>query len=162
MAGMNKVILLGNVGQEPETRHTRGGSFVLSLRLATTTSSWNSKEQKRVEDTQWHTAVVFGPRAEALGKVIQMGSQVMIEGKISYKTWEDKQGNKRYSTEIIADEVELVGGRPGQRRGYDRQEHQGDDLGTGQALQDDPFGEPGGNRQDLLGNNPGDDGFTPF
>lgn len=113
MAGVNKVILVGNVGMDPELRNTPGGQAVLSFRLATTTSYYNSNTKQRGEDTQWHTVVMWGPRGESLGKILQRGTQCYVEGRLQTRSWESKTGEKRYTTEVVATEVELLGSKPG-------------------------------------------------
>jgi single-strand DNA-binding protein len=108
--GMNKVLLIGNLGQDPELRYTQGGQAVLNLRLATNESFLN-RDNERQERTEWHTVIVWGKRGEALNKILSKGKQLCIEGRLQTRSWEDKQGGgKRYSTEVVATNVILLGG----------------------------------------------------
>ena len=110
--GLNKVILIGNLGQDPELRYTQGGQGVLNLRMATTESFVN-RDKERQERTEWHSVVIWGKRGEALGKILSKGKQIAIEGRLQTRSWEDKSGNKRYTTEIVATNVVLLGSRGG-------------------------------------------------
>jgi single-strand DNA-binding protein len=109
--GLNRVILIGNLGQDPELRFTQSNMGVLSLRMATTESYFDTNTKERKERTEWHTVVVWGKRGEALNKILSKGSRIAIEGRLQTRSWEDKQGNKRYSTEVNAQNVILLGGR---------------------------------------------------
>jgi len=106
--GLNRVMLLGNLGADPELRYTQGGQAVLNLRLATT-ESYLDKDRVRKERTDWHSVVVWGKRGEALGKFLAKGSTIFIEGSIRTSSYEDRDGNKRYKTEIVANNVILAG-----------------------------------------------------
>lgn len=111
--GMNKVLLLGNLGAEPELRHTAAGTPVLHVRLATS-ESWldKSKEpQERQERTEWHSVVVWGPRGAALAKILQKGSSVLVEGTLRTSSY-DKEGVKHYRTEVVARDIFLTGRKP--------------------------------------------------
>ncbi len=111
--GINKVILVGNLGQDPETRAMPSGKAVTNVRIATS-DSWRDKntgEQK--EQTEWHTVVFFDRLAEIAAEYLRKGSQVYIEGKLRTRKWQDKSGNDRYSTEIVANEMQMLGGRGG-------------------------------------------------
>lgn len=108
--GLNRVMLLGNLGADPELRYTQGGQAVLNIRLATT-ESYLDKDRVRKERTDWHAVVLWGKRGEALGKILTKGSQIMVEGRLSTSSYEDRDGNKRYKTEVVATNVVLVGGR---------------------------------------------------
>lgn len=110
--GLNKVILIGNLGADPELRFTQGGQPVLSLRLATT-SSYPNKAGERQERTEWHTVVVWGARAEALHKILAKGRSIGVEGRIQYRSWDDKEGHKRNATDIVANNILLLGGSGG-------------------------------------------------
>ena len=112
--GLNRVMLLGNLGADPELRHTQGGQSVLNLRLATT-ESYLDKDKVRRDRTDWHNVVIWGKRGEALAKILGKGSTLFIEGSIRSSSYEDKDGNKRYKTEIVANNVILTGGRGGGR-----------------------------------------------
>lgn len=102
--GINRVILLGNLGADPELRFTQGGTAVLNIRLATT-ESFLDKNKVRQERTDWHTVVVFGKRAEGLAKCLSKGSRVLVEGSLRTSSYDDRDGNKRYKTEVNATNV---------------------------------------------------------
>lgn len=103
-------MLFGNLGSDPELRFTQGGAAVLNMRLATT-ESYLDKDKVRRERTDWHNVVVWGKRGEALAKILGKGSSIFIEGSLRTSSYDDKDGNKRYKTEVIANNVVLAGGR---------------------------------------------------
>lgn len=103
---MNKAILMGNLGQEPELRMAQSGTAVLNLRLATNRRT-KGADGEWTDETDWHSVVVFGRRAEGLAKVVQKGSKVLVEGRLQTREWEGKDGNKRRRTEVVAWDVEL-------------------------------------------------------
>lgn len=111
--GVNKVILIGHLGADPETRAMPSGSSVANLRIATT-ESWRDKQSgEQQERTEWHRVALFGRLAEIASEYLRKGSQVYIEGSLRTRKWQDKQGNERYSTEIIGNEMQMLGGRGG-------------------------------------------------
>ena len=111
--GVNKAILIGNLGKEPETKYMPSGDCVCNFSLATT-ESWNDKSSgDKVEKTEWHNIVMFRRLAEVAGEYLRKGSQVYIEGKLQTRKWQDKQGNDRYTTEIRADQMQMLGGKGG-------------------------------------------------
>lgn len=110
MSGLNRVTLLGNLGADPELRFIQGGQSVLNLRLATT-ESYLDKDKVRRDRTDWHNCVIWGKRGEALAKILAKGSTLLIEGSIRTSSYEDKDGNKRFKTEIVASNVVLTGGK---------------------------------------------------
>ncbi len=111
--GVNKVILVGNLGGDPETKYMPSGSAVTNLTVATN-ESWKDKQTGEQKDrTEWHKVAMFGRLAEIAAEYLRKGSQVYIEGKLRTRKWTDKQGNDRYTTEIIADEMQMLGGRGG-------------------------------------------------
>jgi single-strand DNA-binding protein len=111
--GINKVILIGNLGADPETRAMPSGTTVANLRIATS-ESWRDKQSgEQQERTEWHRVALFGRLAEIAGEYLRKGSQVYIEGSLRTRKWQDKQGNERYSTEIIGNELQMLGGRGG-------------------------------------------------
>ena len=112
--GLNKAILCGNLGADPELKFTQSGQAVLSLRIATT-ESFKNREGERDKRTEWHRVTVWGKRAEALDKILSKGRCIWVEGKIQTRSWEDKEGNKRYSTEINAYNIGLVSSGGGDR-----------------------------------------------
>ena len=111
--GVNKVILLGNLGADPETRYTASGNAVTNIRMATT-DSWRDKQSgERQERTEWHRVVFFGRLAEIAAEYLRKGSQCYVEGQIRTNKWQGQDGQDRYTTEIIASEMQMVGSRPG-------------------------------------------------
>jgi len=116
MGSVNKVILVGNLGRDAELRYTPSGAAVASLNLATT-ETWNDKSGQRQEKTEWHRVVLWGKQAESLQEYLVKGKQIYIEGKLQTRQWDDKDGNKRYTTEIKADRVTLLGSGGGRGMG---------------------------------------------
>ena len=115
--GINKVILIGNLGADPETRAMPSGTTVANLRVATS-ESWRDKQTgEQQERTEWHRVALFGRLAEIAGEYLRKGSQVYIEGSLRTRKWQDKQGNERYSTEIVGNELQMLGGRGGAQAG---------------------------------------------
>jgi len=111
--GINKVILVGNLGADPETRYMPSGSAVTNLSVATS-ESWKDKQTGEQKDrTEWHKVAMFNRLAEVAAEYLRKGSQVYIEGKIRTRKWQDRDGNDRWTTEIIADEMQMLGGRGG-------------------------------------------------
>ena len=111
--GVNKVILVGNLGQDPQSRAMPSGKAVVNLRIATT-DQWRDKQTgENKENTEWHTVVMFDRLAEIAAEYLRKGSQVYIEGKLRTREWQDKEGNDRYSTEIVANDMQMLGGRGG-------------------------------------------------
>ncbi|KKL45199.1 hypothetical protein LCGC14_2358050 [marine sediment metagenome] len=111
-AGVNKVILVGNLGADPDMRHTNSGASVCELRLATN-ESWIDKNKEKQEKTEWHRIVVWGKRADVCAKYLSKGRQIYVEGRLQTRDWEDKEGNKRYTTEIVANDVQFLGAKGG-------------------------------------------------
>jgi single-strand DNA-binding protein len=111
MASVNKVIILGNVGQDPEPRYQPSGSAIVNLRVATT-RNWKDKQSgEKREQTEWHTIVFFDRLAEIAAEYLRKGSPVYVEGRLQTRKWTDKEGKERYSTEIVATEMQLLGSR---------------------------------------------------
>ncbi len=109
--GVNKVIIIGNLGQEPDTRYMPSGSAVTNISVATN-ESWKDKETgEQVDRTEWHRVAFFNRLAEIAGEYLHKGSQIYVEGRIRTRKWQDKEGNDRYTTEIIADNMQMLGGR---------------------------------------------------
>lgn len=111
--GINKVILIGNLGQDPETKYMPSGSAVTNLRIATSEVFKDKETGQQQERTEWHSVAMFGRLAEIAGEYLRKGSQVYIEGRLRTRKWQDKQGQDRYSTEIVANEMQMLGGRGG-------------------------------------------------
>lgn len=112
MSGVNKAILVGNLGADPELRYTQGGTAVAELRLATS-RKWKDQSGASKEDTQWHRVVVWGKQAESCKEYLAKGRQVYVEGRLQTREWKDCEGNKRWTTEIVAEQVVFLGGRSG-------------------------------------------------
>ena len=108
MAGVNKAILIGNLGKDPEVRYLEGGTAVAKITLATT-ESYKDKTGKRVDQTEWHNIVLWRGLAEIAEKYLKKGMQIYIEGRIKTRSWDDKEGNKRYTTEIVGDNMTILG-----------------------------------------------------
>ena len=124
--GVNKVILVGNLGADPETRSMPSGMTVTNIRIATS-ESWKDKTSgAQQERTEWHNIALFGRLGEIAAEYLRKGSQVFVEGKLRTRKWQDKQGNDRFTTEIIADNMQMLGGRAGGAGG-------GPERGTGAA-----------------------------
>jgi single-strand DNA-binding protein len=136
VGSVNKVILVGNLGRDAELRYTPGGAAVATLNLATT-EVWNDKNQQRQEKTEWHRVVLWGKQAESLQEYLTKGKQIFVEGRLQTRQWDDKDGNKRYTTEIKADRITLLGGGSGGRGGGG-----GMDRAASQGGGDEPPMEP--------------------
>lgn len=154
--GLNRVILIGNLGQDPELRYTQSNMAVLNMRMATTESYFDSNTKERKERTEWHSVVLFGKRAEALNKFLTKGSRLCVEGRLQTRSWEDKSGNKRYTTEVNAQNVILLGSK-GERAGGGGG---GGGGGFDPGPQDD-YGSGGGHDGGDAGGAPNDDDI-PF
>jgi len=130
MSGVNKAILIGNLGADPEARYTQSGQAVTNFRIATS-ERWTGRDGQQQERTEWHRIVTFGKLAETCRDYLSKGRQVYVEGRIQTRQWEDRDGNKRYTTEIVAQTVRFLGGRGdrnGGSRGGEQQSH-GNDQG---------------------------------
>ncbi len=112
MASVNKVILIGNLGKDPETRYLPSGDAVTNITVATT-DTWKDKSGEKQEHTEWHRVAFFGRLAEIAGEYLKKGSPVYVEGRIRTRKWQDKEGQDKYSTEIVADRMQLLGSRGG-------------------------------------------------
>src|SRR5256885_7713286 len=127
MASVNKVILVGNLGADPETKYLPSGDAVTNIRLATT-DRWKDKASGEMKEaTEWHRIAFFGRLAEIAGEYLKKGSQVYVEGRIRTRKWQDKEGQDRYSTEIVADTMQMPGSRAGS--GQPRGEPRGEPVG---------------------------------
>jgi single-strand DNA-binding protein len=138
--GVNKVILIGNLGQKPEMRYTATNSAVANLSIATT-ESWKDKESGEMRDkTEWHRVVFFGKPAETIEKYLDKGSKIYVEGKLQTRKWQDKEGKDRWTTEIIGNQFNFLDSRPNQNESNldqsDPSSQQGD---TGISEDDIPF-----------------------
>ena len=120
MASVNKVIIVGNLGRDPEVRYTPNGSAVCNLGLATTRNWKNKDSGERQEETEWHRVVLFDRLAEIAGEYLKKGRSVYIEGRLRTRKWTDKDGVEKYTTEIYAEQMQLLGGREGGGGGDER------------------------------------------
>jgi single-strand DNA-binding protein len=114
MAGVNKVILIGRLGGDPEIRYTNTGTAVANFSLATSTN-WTNKEGEREERTEWHRVVAFARLGEICGEYLSKGKQVYVEGRLQTRSWEDKDGNRRKTTEVVALQLQMLGSPSGDR-----------------------------------------------
>ena len=112
MASVNKVILIGNLGRDPEVRYLPDGGAITNVSIATT-ESWKDKNGEKQEKTEWHRVAFFGKLAEIAGEYLKKGSQVYVEGRLQTRKWQDKDGNDKYTTEIVADRMQMLGSRQG-------------------------------------------------
>ena len=145
MAGVNKVIIVGNLGNDPEVRYSNNGAAIANISVATS-DSWKDKNTgERQERTEWHRIVMFNRLGEIAGEYLKKGSKVYIEGKLQTRKWQDQQGQDRYTTEIVADQMQMLdsrgggmggqGGGMGAGGGYQQSQNQGGQYGGGQANQ---------------------------
>lgn len=111
MASVNKVILIGNLGADPELRYTPAGRAVAHFRMATT-SQWTTKDGEKKEQTEWHRIVAWDKLAETCGEYLKKGSAVYVEGRIQTRSWEDQNGTKKWMTEVVANQLQMLGPRP--------------------------------------------------
>ena len=143
--GVNKVIIIGNLGADPETRAMPSGSTVANLRIATTENWKDRTSGEQQERTEWHRVALFGRLGEVAAEYLKKGSQVYIEGSLRTRKWTDKQGNERYSTEIVANDMQMLGGRGGGGGGGGgERSYGGGGQGGGRPPRDDEYGEPSG------------------
>ncbi len=133
MQGINKVILIGNLGKDPELRYTPNSQAVATFSLATN-RKWKDKEGQPQEQAEWHNIVTWGKQAEFCKEYLKKGSAVFVEGRIQYRTYDDKDGNKRYITEIVARSIQMLG-----RKGETKEEPASQDLESSAADEDLPF-----------------------
>src|SRR5689334_19963423 len=154
MGSVNKVILVGNLGRDAELRYTPGGAAVATLNMATT-EVWNDKSGQRQEKTEWHRVVLWGKTAESLNEYLTKGKQIYVEGRLQTRQWDDKDGNKRYTTEIRGDRVVLLGGGGGGRGG-------GGGMARGGGASEDTMGGHGGSAPAPDGPEPITDDDIPF
>jgi single-strand DNA-binding protein len=121
MASVNKVILIGNLGRDPETRYMPDGGAITNISIATT-ENWKDKNGEKQEKTEWHRVAFFGKLAEIAGEYLKKGSQVYVEGRLQTRKWQDKDGADKYTTEIVANAMQMLGSRQGMGGGADRGE----------------------------------------
>jgi single-strand DNA-binding protein len=151
MAGsVNKVTLIGRLGKDPEVKALPNGTSVANFSVATS-ESWNDKNGQKQEKTEWHRVVVFAKLADLVSKYVKKGSQLYLEGKLQTRSWTDKDGNTKYTTEIVASQVTFLGGKSSSQ-GSSSSEHEGSDMDQG--------GDEGGGGVHLSPDTDGED--TPF
>ena len=143
MASLNKVILIGNLGADPEMRYTPSGRAVVNFRMATT-RQWNTQDGERREETEWHRIVAFSKLAEICGQYLKKGAPVYVEGRLQTRSWEDQSGMKRYMTEIVANEMQMLSAR--------QQSEVASDApgGIGKPATEEPPSSPGTDSDDDL------------
>jgi single-strand DNA-binding protein len=140
--GINKVILVGNLGQDPDTKAMPSGMTVCNLRIATS-ESWKDKQSGEMkEQTEWHSVAMFGRLAEIAGEYLRKGSQVYIEGRLRTRKWQDKSGNDRYTTEIVANDMQMLGGGAGRGMGGGEGRAEGRGQSARAAGGEAGYGEP--------------------
>ncbi|MDQ3266197.1 MAG: single-stranded DNA-binding protein [Myxococcota bacterium] len=149
--GVNKVILIGNLGADPEVRFTPGGQAVANFRIATS-ESWTDKGGQKQERTEWHRIVVWGKLAELCGEYLAKGRQCYVEGRLQTREWNDKEGKKNYTTEVVANQVTFLGGRDGAGAGAGAGRSNGAARSGGGAR--DEFGPPPPGMDDSMGPGP--------
>ena len=130
MASVNKVILIGNLGRDPETRYMPDGGAITNISVATT-DVWKDKNGEKQEKTEWHRVAFFGKLAEIAGEYLKKGSQVYVEGRLQTRKWQDKEGVDKYTTEVIADRMQMLGSRQGMGAGAAEREAPAEREGAG-------------------------------
>jgi len=128
-SGVNKVLLIGRLGNDPEVRYTSGGGAVANFNVATN-ESWTDKQGQKQERTEWHRVVVWGKLGELCGQYLSKGRQAYVEGRLQTREWTDKEGHKRYTTEIVAQNIQFLGG-PSDRAGAGANASAGGDFSPG-------------------------------
>lgn len=137
--GINKVILVGNLGRDPEVRYTSGGAAVANITIATS-EQWKDKQTGQTQEkTEWHRVVMFGRLGEIAGEYLRKGSQVYIEGKLQTRKWQDQGGQDRYTTEVVANEMQMLGGRGGSAGGDAGAGHSGPAQQSSSPTADAPY-----------------------
>lgn len=161
--GINKVILIGNLGKDPETRYMPSGSAVTNLRIATSESFKDRETGEQQERTEWHSVAMFGKLAEISAEYLKKGSQVYIEGRLRTRKWQDKEQKDHYSTEIIADQMQMLGGRGGGQSGGmgGGSQEEGDSL-HGSASESRPARKPQAKAHAATADSPEFDDDIPF
>ena len=151
MASVNKVILIGNLGRDPETRFMPSGDAICNISIATT-DTWKDKNGEKQEKTEWHRVAFFGKLAEIAGEYLKKGSQVYVEGRLQTRKWQDKDGQDKYTTEIVANAMQMLGSRQGMGGG-DRdsgaERPAGGSAGAGAKPGAKPAAKPGGKFDDF-------------
>jgi single-strand DNA-binding protein len=161
MASVNKVILVGNLGKDPETRYSPDGGAICTFSIATT-SSWKDKNSgEKKEETEWHRIVMYNRLAEIAGEYLKKGRPVYVEGRLKTRKWTDKEGVERYTTEVVGDQMQLLGGREGGGEGGGAGGGGGYSAPTPAARPGPPAGAPGAAKKPAQSFNDMDDDI-PF
>jgi single-strand DNA-binding protein len=147
MASVNKAILIGNLGADPEVRYLPSNDAITNIRIATT-EQWKDKGGEKQERTEWHRVVFFGKLAEIAGEYLKKGSQVYVEGRIQTRKWQDKDGQDRYTTEIVAEKMQMLGAR-GSSAGFEVVDREADAPAAGKGAAKTAAKKPGGGLEDL-------------
>jgi single-strand DNA-binding protein len=160
MASVNKVIIVGNLGKDPETRYAPSGDAITNITVATT-DSWKDKSTgEKKEATEWHRVVFFGRLAEIAGEYLKKGRSVYVEGRLRTRKWQDKDGQDRYTTEIVADQMQMLGSREGMGGGAGMDEGGGSGAGGGARSSGGERGErPSGGSSKAPAKKPAGAGF---
>jgi len=141
--GVNKVILVGRVGQHPEVRYSPSGTAVANLSLATS-SYWKDRETgEGQEKTEWHRLVLFGRTAEVAEQYVSKGSQIYVEGRLQTRKWQDQQGQDRYTTEVVVNEMQMLGGRMDSSHASEPRDDSGFERPSDKPAREQPFNSPG-------------------
>jgi len=149
MASVNKVIIVGNLGRDPETRYNTEGGAITNVSIATT-DNWKDKATgEKQERTEWHRVVFFSRLAEIAGEYLKKGSQVYIEGALRTRKWTDKEGQERYTTEIVADKMQMLGGRSGMGDGGGREMSSAPPASEGRSEGRSAAKKPAGKFEDM-------------
>jgi single-strand DNA-binding protein len=151
MASVNKVIIIGNLGRDPETRYMPDGGAITNISVATT-ETWKDKAGEKQEKTEWHRVAFFGKLAEIAGEYLKKGSQVYVEGRLQTRKWQDKDGADKYTTEIVANAMQMLGSRQGMGGGGggDRGEMSGEREGGAARAPAKATAKPAGGKFDDL------------
>ena len=148
MASVNKVILIGNLGRDPETRYMPDGGAITNISIATT-ENWKDKNGEKQEKTEWHRVAFFGKLAEIAGEYLKKGSQVYVEGRLQTRKWQDKDGQDKYTTEIVANVMQMLGSRQGMGGGApDRDAGGGEASGSRPSAASKPAAKAAGGKFD--------------
>jgi single-strand DNA-binding protein len=152
MASVNKVIIIGNLGRDPETRYMPDGGAITNVSVATT-EQWKDKNGEKQEKTEWHRVAFFGKLAEIAGEYLKKGSQVYVEGRLQTRKWQDKDGADKYTTEIVANAMQMLGSRQGMGGGGappDREGERGEGAGASRPAASKPAAKAAGGKFDDL------------
>jgi len=132
MASVNKVILIGNLGKDPEMRYMPSGDAIANFNVATT-DTWKDKNGEKQEKTEWHRVAMFGRQAEIAGEYLKKGSSVYLEGRLQTRKWQNKEGVDQYTTEVVADRMQMLGGRSGGGNTFEVMDREPSSSGSGSA-----------------------------